>query len=118
MTQDEEIRLLRGLIEDHCQNCSGCMWFEIPKTGLLVAQEWRQDPDESTHDIKYEENASCPYAQYLYKKAVDDLWRSSPCFSCDRGCYGQTFCKVYQNWCDGLTKVQRQMCVQHWMERV
>ena len=115
MTQDEELSILRDLIWDHCQNCSGCMWYEIPKTGLLVDREWRPDPDEPDHDIKYEENASCPYAQYWYKKAVDCLWRSAPCTGC-QGCVPPFFCEKYQKWAEGLTDVQLSMCVQHWME--
>jgi hypothetical protein len=94
------------------------MWEEIPKTGLLTQFEYREDPDgKNPLGIRYDENASCEFAQYWYKHAIDELFRSAPCHECWNDTCDQNTCAKYKEWVDSLTPVQRQMCTDHWMEK-
>ena len=114
MTEQEEIQILRDLVDQHCAWCVDCMYTEIPKTGLLKEDEYLPDPNDPSKEIRYNENATCQFAQYWDKLATDEVWRGAPCHGC-KGCVDghQMECKQYKAWVDGMESWERRRCVEH-----
>ena len=124
MTEQEEIKILRDLVDQHCAWCVDCMYTEIPKTGLLETDEYRPDPDDPAKEIRYNENATCQFAQYWDKLATDEVWRGSPCHTC-YGCPDSSDpepfrnrCSRYQEWVNGLEDWERRRCAEHFTKEV
>ena len=63
MSEAEELKLLRYLVEQHCKSCNDCNWERIPVEGLTERTWYGQYPNFERHP----ENASCAFAQYWNK---------------------------------------------------
>ena len=87
MTITEELEILRKLVEDHCQYCADCAWYDIDKDGLR-------------------KNDVCQFAQYWNRRADDILWEKTPCSLCGTQSCGyhvgedpkQPPCDRYKRW--------------------